>query len=74
MINLGNKLKCNLRSVDAEEYYEKKLEKTREQCETLKKSIEVENSGIAFVSFKDRDCVLDTIAEIETVKPKLMGR
>ena len=33
-----------------------------------------ENAGIAFVSFKDKECVTETIDEIDLVKTKLVGK
>jgi hypothetical protein len=33
-----------------------------------------ENVGIAFVSFKDKNCVTDTIEEMDLVKTKLVGK
>ena len=37
-------------------------------------SAEVENAGVAFVSFKNKDSVIDTIEEIDLVKSKLVGK
>ena len=33
---------------------------------------ETSNMGIAFVAFKDKDCVWETLDEIDTVKHKLI--
>ena len=33
-----------------------------------------QNIGVAFASFKDKDCVSETMEEIDIVKTKLVGR
>lgn len=40
----------------------------------MKDSGNRENLGVAFVSFKDKDCVNDTIEEFDLVKTKLVGK
>lgn len=39
----------------------------------IKQSSKKKNLGIAFISFKERDCVTDTLEEIELVKQNLMN-
>mmetsp|Transcript_35630 Transcript_35630/g.34658 ORF Transcript_35630/g.34658 Transcript_35630/m.34658 type:complete len:184 (+) Transcript_35630:328-879(+) len=74
MINLRGRVRCFRRLVDAESYFEKKLEEVEEEWEQLKKSANYQNVGVAFVTFKDKDCVKDTIEELELVKSKLVGK
>lgn len=40
----------------------------------MKKSASFSNVGVAFVSFKDKDCVAETIDELDLVKTKLVGK
>jgi hypothetical protein len=40
----------------------------------LKESCKNENIGVSFVSFKDKDCVNETIEELDIVKTKLVGK
>ncbi len=74
MINVGSRLKCNRRTVDAEEYFKKKLDEVELMWEELKKSVNYSNVGVSFVTFKDKDCVFETIDELELVKTKLVGK
>lgn len=40
----------------------------------MKQSANVENIGVAFVSFKEKDCVNDTLEEMDLVKAKLVDK
>lgn len=62
------------KKVDGEEYYKLRLAEIEEKWDELSKSAESENAGVAFVSFKTRDAVIDTIEEIDIVKTKLVGK
>lgn len=74
MIYVGNRLKCQKRLVNAETYFQGKLEKCEKEWEQLKESSLHENIGVAFVAFKEKDSVLETIDEFEIVKTKLAGK
>eukprot|EP00347_Sterkiella_histriomuscorum_P016017 403354814 len=74
MIIRGSRLKCNRQIVDAEAYYEKKLELIEAQWQTIQELATSENIGVAFVSFKEKDCVVSTIDEIDIVQTKLVGK
>lgn len=60
--------------MDAEQYFEKKLKSVQEEFEKVKQRALATNSGISFVSFKEKDYVKDTIDEIDIVKTKLVGK
>jgi transcription elongation factor len=68
---VGSRWRCNRRRVDSEEYYKGKLSKVEADWEFLKVRQYRENAGIAFVSFRDKNCVIDAIDEIEIYKVKL---
>lgn len=74
MIEIGETMKCNKRSVDAEQHYESKYKEVEFKWEKLKESPITENVGVAIVSFKNKDCVDETISEIDFVKSKLVGK
>jgi hypothetical protein len=46
----------------------------RAQLDRLKDQSEKENLGMAFVSFKNKDCVLDTIEQLDIIKNRLVGK
>ena len=60
--------------VDAEGYYQQKYEQVVSEWETLRDSAGGENIGVAFVSFREKECVAETIDEIDIVKAKLVGK
>ena len=62
---------CLKREIDAELYYKHQLEKVSLEWEGLRCLQKSENTGVAFVSFRDKNCVGMTIDEIDIVKAKL---
>jgi hypothetical protein len=50
------------------------VKKIQDEFEIVKTRALASNAGIAFVSFKEKDHVLDTIDEIDIVKTKLVGK
>lgn len=73
-ITIGSKLRCNLKTLDAQDYYEKKLDEVKIKWEEMKYISATQNIGIAFVSFREKDCVNETTEEIDIVKTKLQGK
>lgn len=71
MITIGSRFRCNKRAIDAESYYLKKLKSIDKKWEDLKRLAISENIGVAFVSFRGKDCVTETIDEIDIVKTQL---
>jgi len=67
-ITIGSRLRCDRRTVEAETYYREKLEQTEEEWRRQKELSQTSNIGVAFVSFRNRDCVAQTIDEIDIVK------
>ena len=58
--------------MDAEEYYRERLKEIDAEMKTIQENSKKQNLGIAFISFKDRDCVYDTLEEIELVRQKML--
>ena len=59
------------KSIDAELYFIKKLKKAQAELKFVQNLENNKNAGIAFVSFRDKDCVIQTIDEIDIAKLKL---
>ncbi len=64
---------CLRKKVDAETYYQEKLDKIEAEWQFLKNRQNKENAGVAFVGFRDKNCVGETLEEINIVKSKLSG-
>ena len=73
-IKLGSYLKCNISSADAESYYQEQLNEIDKEIEKIQHDSKKQNMGFAFVSFKERRCVMETLEEIELVKQDLISR
>ena len=72
MITTGSAWTCDKRQVDAEEHYRERLEKVDQKMKEIQEQSKKRNLGIAFISFKDRDCVYDTLEEIELVRQRML--
>ena len=72
-IILGSRLWCTRQKRDAEDYYLEKLEEIEAKWQKLQQQATSENIGVAFVSFKDKECVSETIDEFDLVKTKLVS-
>lgn len=54
--------------VDAETYYLEMIEKLDVEIKMIQHASKKKNLGFAFISFKNKDCVYETIDEIDLVK------
>jgi len=64
---------CSAVTVKATEYYKEQIYKVDKEMQEIQAKSKKENLGIAFISFKQRDHVADTLEEIELVKQNLMN-
>lgn len=74
VISVSKKHWCSKRVMDAEDYFQKKYDEVQAEWEKVKKSSQHENVGMAFVSFKDKLCVTETIDELDVVKSTLVDK
>ena len=74
MVWVGEKLKCNRRLVNRQEYYEEKYNKAIKSWDDAKSDNLVRNEGIVIIVFRTVDCVQETIDELEIVKSRLVGK
>lgn len=56
------------KTVDAEIYFQDQIEKLDVEIKQIQSSSKKKNLGFAFISFKNKDCVYETIDEIDLVK------
>lgn len=73
-IRVGSRLRFNSMVVDAENHYATLMGKYKSMLDELRDSAETENIGVAFASFKNKDCVLDTIEQLDIIKNRLIGK
>jgi len=64
---------CNQQSVDAQFHFQREIETIDAQIREIQASSKKNNLGFAIISFKSKDCVTDTIEEIDLVKQNLMN-
>lgn len=60
--------------LDAEDYYTNLTLKYREKLDKIKEKAEKENIGLAFVCFKNKDCTLDAIEQLDVIKQRMIGK
>jgi RNA recognition motif-containing protein len=58
--------------VDAETYFTDQMDKLDAEIKKIQHASKKKNLGFAFVSFKSKECVYETIEEIDLVKQNLM--
>ena len=73
-IRIGSRFRFNSMVVDAENHYTTLMTKYKNQLDELRRLYETENIGVAFASFKNKDCVLDTIEQLDIIKNRLIGK
>ena len=71
MVWVGERLKCNRKKVNREDYYEEKYQKAVKAWEEARLDHLNRNEGIVIVVFRSSDCVQETIDEIEFLKDKM---
>ena len=67
-------MKCNRRQVKSHEYFEQKFNKAQDNWEKAKTDYQTTNEGVVIVVFRNYDCVVQTIEELDIVKEKLAGK
>lgn len=72
-MQIGSFIRCNRADIDAEHYYTEERRKVDNYIKDIQARSQNRNMGIAFVSFKERSCVADTLDEIDLVKSNLSG-
>lgn len=72
IVKLGSRLTFSYREVDAENYLGDVIKECDERIKRIQHDSKKKNLGFAFVSFKNKDCVFETIDEIELVRQNLM--
>lgn len=72
MVTLGSVWTCNQRQVDAVEHYTRRLEEIDIKIREIQEQAKKMNLGIAFISFKDKECVYETLDEIELVRQRML--
>jgi hypothetical protein len=73
MMDIGSTFKCNKQRVDTEKYLTEKIRDIDAQISDIQAQSKKKNLGFAFISFKEKDCVVETLEEIELVKQNLMN-
>lgn len=74
IIQVGERLKCNRRTVNSREYFEQKYKKALDTWEKAKDDYKTQNEGVVIVVFKNNDCVKQSIEELDLVKERLVGK
>jgi len=70
-IVIGAALSCRKQSVDAEGHFQERIKAIDQEIGELQARSKKANLGIAFISFKERDCATETLDEMELVKQNL---
>lgn len=73
LLQVGSKLTFNQRAVDAEAHLTQTVQECDDKIKQIQQECKKQNLGFAFISFKNKDCVLETIDEIELVRQNLMS-
>jgi hypothetical protein len=73
MVEVGSWWKIGGKQVDAEDHFTKLIDDMDAGIRDIQAYSKKSNLGVAFISFKQRDCVTETLEEIGLVKLNLMA-